>query len=269
MDVIINTECPTVPDNVQLLTSEGQAVLNLLVSLGYDPLNPPLGDLLRSTHNLEGDWIVLSPIHWQAGHNDAMIIATGDDLQLSEDESKSWFELLFNYFHEDGMVSYYHDANTWLLHVDNKPPLNAKSVYKIIHQSLMPELAVLDSSMYWQKLFTECQMFFASQTNTTALNGVWAWGGAKLTAKKSMTICADEQFIDMARVCSDHVSLYDPSIRLDDFQIILITEFSVLSLEHQQELLKIPAHWYWNNTAYAYYKPNWFTRIWRSLTHAH
>ncbi|KTD38457.1 hypothetical protein Lmor_0278 [Legionella moravica] len=269
MDVIINADCASLPLDVTPLKSMQQVSLNLLASLGYDPLNLPLADLLQNTHHLEGEWVVLSPIHWTASHNDAMIIAAGRDVQLSDDESLYWFKLLANYLQEDGLTLYYHDANTWLLHAVNKPPLNAKPAYCLYSHSLMPELAELDSTMYWQKFFTECQMFFASQPNSSLLNGVWAWRGGTLSAKKSIPVCADEPFFSMARACSNNVISYSPSVQLRDAQIILINDMESLDSQHRKELSTMSTRWYWLDSAYAYKKHNWFTRIWRSLTHAH
>ncbi len=269
MNVVINSECTSVPTDGVLLTSEGQVLLNLLVSLGYDPLNPPLGDLLRKSHKLEGDWVILSPVHWQASHNDALIIAAGADLHITEQESRYWFQLLSDYVHGDGMTLHYHDQYTWLLDVTNKPCLNARSINRVINRSLMPELAQLDTTMFWQKFFTECQMFFASQPNTTSINGVWAWGSGILSDEKAVSICSDEQFISIARICSDDATLYSHSSPLPDSKIILLNTFSEMASEHQQLLRKTPARWYWNNTAYSATCPNWFTRIWRKLTHAH
>lgn len=269
MDVIINDQCRSIPNGVELLISQGQAASNLLSLLGYDPLNPPTADLLRVVNKLNGNWVVLSLIHWQASHNDAMIIASGHDLKLTEEDAASFFKLLRDYFAEEGISLYYHDAETWLMEVTDKPPLNAKPVYKIMNQSLMSELVQLDSTMYWQKFFTECQMFFASHPNNTLLNGIWAWGGAKLTDNKTNSICVEEQLLAWAQICSSQVTLYNPSVRLKDYQIILLNNMNTLSAEHKEELNKITANWYWNNMAYARKNNYWFTRIWRTLTHAH
>ncbi|WP_298625233.1 hypothetical protein [uncultured Legionella sp.] len=269
MNVVINSECAAIPGDVTLLTSEKNVALNLLFSLGYDPLNPPLGDLLRTIHHLEGNWVVLSPVRWQATHNDAMIIATDNELQLSEQESRHWFKLLSDYLSDDGMMLYYHDKHTWLLEVTNKPYLNARPVHRIMNHSLMPELAQLDSTMFWQKFFTECQMFFASQPNAMKVNGIWAWGAGTLVEKRTVPICSDECYVFLASICSNKVTVYNSLIRLEDYPIILLNEFTTLSTEHQHELLKSSVHWFWNDSAYAYVRPNWFTRIWRKFSHAH
>lgn len=268
MDVIINIEDSCDDRGDKLLKSQGSAELNLLVCTGYDPVNPPIGDLLKSCHHLEGNWVVLTPIHWQASHNDAVIVTFGKNLQVTEEEAKYWFDLYCAYLADDNMILYFHDAFTWLLQVDDKPSLNAKPVYQMLNKSLMPELSQLDTTMYWQKFFTESQMFFASHPQKSLINGVWAWGSAKLTAKKTIPICTDKQFLDIAQVCSSSVFVYNPSLNLSEFQIILLNRMDSLSESHQVEIKKISAHWYWNNCASIHTKYNWFTRLWRSLTHA-
>lgn len=269
MDVIINSDCNFIPEQSKSLSSQGKAILNFLNCLGYDAADPPLADVLRRAHRLEGDWLILSPVNWLVTHNDAMIVATNKDLQLDEAASKYWFQLYSDYLAEEHISLYYHDAETWLLHAINKPSINAKPVHQLINHSLMPELAQLDSTMYWQKFFTEGQMFFASHPNKSALNGVWLWGGAHLTDKKSIAVCADEQFFSAAQICSDNVTLYNSSVQLKQYSILLLSDMDILSKQHQEELKKIPACWYWNNSAYALKAPNWLTRLWRNLTHAH
>lgn len=269
MDVVINSDCNSIPEQSISLVSEGRAILNFLLSLGYDSINPPLADVLKRYHHLEGDWLILSPVYWQVTHNDAMIVATNKELQCDEKESKYWFKLYADYLAEESISLFYHDAETWLLHAANKPHITAKPVQQLINRSLMPELAQLDSTMYWQKFFTESQMFFASHSDKSAINGVWVWGGAPLLSKKPMVVCADEQLISIAKICVDNATLYNPSLSLNQYSILLISHLDVLSKEHQEELKKMSVRWYWNNSAYILRKLPWLTRLWRYMTHAH
>ena len=269
MDVIINSDCNSIPEGSKQLTSQGKGLLNFLFSLGYDSIDPPLADLLRRTINLKGTWLVVTPIHWQATHNDAMIVAFGDALHLDDTQSKYWFQLYADYLALEHISLYYYDAQTWLLCSDNSPPIKAKPVHQIVTHSLMPELAQLDSTMYWQKFFTECQMFFATHPNKSAVNGVWIWGGAALGDKKSIAVCVDEQWFALAQMCSSNVTLYSPSVSLKQFQVLLLNNSDILSAEHQEQLKKLPTYWYWNNSAYTGSDLNWFTSLWRRLTHAH
>ncbi|MGC1182848.1 hypothetical protein [Legionella sp.] len=267
MYLIINSECNFIPQEVQPLTSSGTALLNLLYCLGYDAQNPPLADLLRRVYSLQGNWLVLSPVHWQATHNDALIVATGKDLELQEDETKLWFDLFSDYLGAEGWRLYYHDAETWLLCDRENHPLKAKPPQQLLGKSLMSELTQLDHTLFWQKFITESQMLFASKPNQSGVNGLWPWGNAKLI-DKTITICADEFFLSMAKMCGTNVTKYSPSIKLKEQQILLLTEFSILSEQHQEELKKLVVHWYWNNIAYTSSNSSWFIRLWRKIIYA-
>lgn len=93
MRVVIDSECSSIPERAKSLNSEGNVLLNFLLNLGYNPENPPVADLLKKYHRLEGKWLVLTPVHWEATHNDAMVVALGKNLQLEQHESKLWFDL--------------------------------------------------------------------------------------------------------------------------------------------------------------------------------
>lgn len=159
MIVVLDAECNTVPDTVRMIPTQGDALSNVLVAMGYDPSHSPVAYLLKHYHNLAGDWAVVSPIHWEASHNDAMVSAYGAQLGLSEADSKLWYQSYADYLAEEGMSLHYHRADMWLLRIDGKPYLNAKPVHQLLNHSLMPELSALDITMYWQKFITESQMF--------------------------------------------------------------------------------------------------------------
>lgn len=84
MDVVINSECIQLPKHSVALETQGCALLNYLTCLGYTHNQMPLAALLAQSRALDGDWVVLSPVFWQASHNNAVIVATGDSLELSE-----------------------------------------------------------------------------------------------------------------------------------------------------------------------------------------
>lgn len=267
MDVIINSDCTPVPEMAEHVDS--QAELHLLSCVGYDPINPPLGDLLKTVHNLKGNWIVLSPIQWEASHNDAMIVALSKDLDWHEAESRHWFKLFADYLAHDHMELYYHNAHTWLLCVDNKPPLNALPVYQVLNHSLMPELAALDKSLYWQKFFTECQMFFAAHSSTSPVNGLWPWGAGSLGEMKSVPVDSDATMLPLAQAVSSKARLYNSSNEFKDIRILFLSDFDALSDEDKEKITKITTRWYWNNCTYTKTNPNWLIRLWRSVIHAH
>ena len=139
-------------------------------------------DALRRLHGLEGDWLIVSPIYWEATHNDAMIMACGEMLDLSDEESRQWFAALAKFLVNDKVTLHYHDANTWLIQFDECPPINAKPVHSLLQQSMMQQLAALDPTLFWSRFLTENQMFFSehplnkARTGRYPVNGVWIWG---------------------------------------------------------------------------------------------
>lgn len=268
MDVIINSENNLIPKEAEIFSSAKDLLLNLLMRLDYDPLNPPAAQVLSLYHQLKGNWLILSPVQWQVTHKDAMIVAAGKELGLDSKTSLHWFHLYASHLAAEHLSLHYHDPYTWLLQAANKPIPTAKPVYQLLDHSLMPELEQLDTSLYWQKFFTEGQMFFASHSDSPPFNGAWVWGGAPLEPRKYKTVCADEAWFPIAKICADNVTLYNPRLKLKQYSILCINDLTVLSATHRKELEKMPVRWYWNNVAYRA-KQTWITRFWRKITHAY
>ncbi len=136
--------------------------------------------------NLEGRWLIASPIHWQATHNDAMITACYEDLDLSDEASRQWFAALADFLKYDNIKLHYHDAYTWLIQFEQSPPIHAKPVHTVLNQSMMQQLKTLDPTLFWSRFLTENQMFFSEHPlNKTRegrypINGVWIWGDEQL-----------------------------------------------------------------------------------------
>ncbi len=269
MDVIINAECTTIPKETKSSLSQGSALLNFLACLNYDTSNPPLADVLAQHHRLEGDWLILNPVQWEASHNNVILSAFGKDLGLDELEFKTLFHGFSDYLMSTGMALYYHDSYTWLLSSNHKSLLKAKPLYHMLNKPLFVELAQMDETMHWQKFLTESQMFFSSHHNQSLVNGVWLWGGGILKDKKNIRIATDQHFLPIAQLCSTAVSLYESTRSLNDFDLLLLGDISVLSKTHQEQLEKMTVRWHWNNLSYEYSPISWFTRLWRNLVHAH
>lgn len=268
MIVVINSDVGVIPKECKEIPTYGMALLNMLQGLGYDAKSPPLADLLQRKYNLEGDWAIVSPIHWQASHNDALIVAVGDELALTEVESHKWFMLFSDFFAEEGMVMHYHTPDLWLLRISNKPALHAKPAYQLRQCSLLPQLSALDDSLYWQKFITESQMLLASVPNNGTFNGVWVWGNSKPSVIPSLNVCADNAFFETASLAATRTTLYTPSIRLKDYTMLVLNDLNQLSDAHKQELEQLSVSWYWNNLAYQQTKNNWLKRFWRNFIHA-
>ena len=111
---------------------------NILSCLGYDASKPPVADLLRQFHGLDGSWVIASPIHWQATHNDVMLTAVGENLHVSEHEGALWFEALVDLVLPLNMRCFKHNAYTWLIQLtDAYLAPNAAPVHTLSHQSMI------------------------------------------------------------------------------------------------------------------------------------
>jgi len=278
MDVVINVETKSVPEGSQPIPNQGHFYHHILSCLGYPLDAPPVADLLRCYHGLQGDWLIASPIHWVATHNDAMIEASGEALQLSDTESRAWFEVMTEFLAHEHITTFYHDAYTWLIQPREHPNMIAKPVNSLRHQSMMPQLQLLDSSFFWQRLITEHQMLFSAHPLNKArldrhsINGIWIWGGGQLQPRGNRPIvCGDAEWVRLASHLSTRVEYCDFS-HSDDHNRLRLTRNTLLLLNSvDQTVLQKLQHrwattcWYWNNIAY---KTNGMRRLWRRFFYA-
>ncbi len=254
--------------------NQGHYYQHILSCLGYPLLTPPVADLLRRVHELDGDWLVASPISWQATHNDAMIVAAGDDLQLTELEGQTWFEAFAEFVSAEDLRAYYHDANTWLIQRNQHPSITTKPVQAMLHQSMMPHLEAMDNTFFWQRFMTESQMFFSGhvlntlRTGRYPINGLWIWGGGVLQAPSKHPIVVDNpQACSLATLLSSNVSVYSAEQTYPRDALVLWSDLSRLR-DLQTTLTKRTVSWYWNNHTYQIKPKHWLKRLWSSKHHA-
>lgn len=264
MDVILNETIDARPTDCHPLPNVSHYYQRILTCLGYPEDAPPVGDLLRRYHGLEGSWCVVSPVHWQTTHNDAMIVACDDALGLSSSESLRYFEQWASYLQEEGIALHYHDAYTWLIQTDNRPEPCALPVHRILNCSITPHLKQLDSASYWPRILTENQILWHSNAqHDGSLNGVWIWGAGYLASPSTrLMVCGDEASYRLARLLSTTVHRFDDehaasSMPKSDDMIVL----SMRDVPFQHKTTR----WYWNNSAYQTKASFGLQRCWHSL----
>ena len=129
--------------------------------------------LLAKSHELSGEWVIVSPVHWEAGHQDAVMTSR-------ESATREQFDAFQAFVAEVGMELYYHDAETWLLNaktvsLPDMPPLET-----VLNISMRPLLENLRKQPDWLRFLTEAQMFLSAyqmaHPDKTVINGVWLWG---------------------------------------------------------------------------------------------
>lgn len=266
MEVVINEACASLPKGHIPIPSPGGFYANFLKALGYPLLQLPVGDLLRRYHGLLGRWLIVSPIYWQATHNDAVLIGGSLDLELLDGESHALFEAFKAYVAP--METYYCDAHTWLLQCDETTPkITAQPVQKVQHQPISDALRALDETLYWQRFITEVQMFLSTHALNKArahpINGVWVWGEGVLHAPSSVPlVCENESLRALAQLVTTNTRLYEPLASLSKDSVLLfekLSESTLLALTTQAQ--KYNTSWYWNDAAYRNQSKAWWLRL--------
>lgn len=259
MDVLINEKRNFLPKGAIPLDVHGHYYPQLLRCLGY--ALPPLADLLRRYHGLDGAWLIVTPLVWQASHNDVVLLAAGADMDWTPVIARQYFSSLHDFLAVDGMRLHYHDDVTWLLSCDGLPALTAAPVDELIHLPMMQALKNLDKSHYWSRLLTEIQMLWAPYVNEgQACNGVWIWGGGDLNATVSRPIIAyDDQALRIACGLSSEVSLHNAALSIKKQSLFLCTQLSDEEYDKlRQQLKRHTVNWYWQDCAYQTRASSWW-----------
>lgn len=255
MDVVINSDYPFSQPTLQPIKRSLNYYQQILMCFGYPPDNPPVADLLRLYHELEGHWLVVSPTVWQATHNDVILQACSQQDGLTEVASRYLFDLFSTSAAAEGMQTVYHDADTWLLQCDDKPLISSLSVDALQNQSLFEHIKSLDNTLFWQRFITEIQMLFSSNKMNgqiaTPVNGIWIWGAGQLDklCDKLVLISSQKEEV-LAKHLSTKIKML--SNKTISKHALILFEFTdentLLELEH--ELRRYAVNWYWSNVAY-------------------
>lgn len=263
MEVIINGEIAAIPAQAFPVTKESDFFINLLLSLGYNLENLPLGDFLAQYHGLKGEWVVADPVYWEALHNDAMILAFGKDLELTGRESHQLLSDLTQFLKTDEILTHYHDKSRWLLEKSNKTAINAKPSLIMRHQSLMPAFNAMDSSLYWQQLMTELQMFLSNhdlnetRKDKPMVNGIWIYGEGVFRMPLDVKMLTDDE--RLIKQFPESFEKLEASSKLDSSSCLVLTHKDSLP----ESLPNIPMLWRWNNMTYQTKKTSIWMRLWR------
>lgn len=272
MKFVVNDTVATLPSRAVVHTATRSFWTNALMALGFDAPYLPLAALLKQVHGLQGTWMLASPVHWVAGHNDAVISACGEMLLRHEGHARIWFAEISQFLAQDGISMVFHDANTWLVRVDDKPVWQAPDVHCMLDKSFSEVLSSMEKDAYWLRLLTELQMFCShhplnTKSGELSVNGLWFWGAASLPAGLDKKIMTDS--LALQAIFPDSLVLSPAARFTGDLTVIIETltpEYLRLLDNYNQ---KNTCLWYWNNTAYLRSPRFWWSRLREHFTHAY
>lgn len=266
MDVIINANIDELPLGCKPLVTHHDYLLNLMTCLGFHEESPPVADFLRQSYQLEGEWLVIEPVYWEATHNDAMIMAAGNQLQLTDDESHTLFTDIAAFLAEDGLSLHYHNAHTWLVKVDGKAKITSRPTNLMLNQSMMSAIKDMDDTLYWQRVMTELQMLLGShpcnqqETRPVPINGVWVYGYGRFAFDSNKAIMTDDEHllasfpVNIARLSLDKPVGSNAIILINDYQKIVMSDL-LAAIGNRS------VGWFWNNIAWLTPRKSWWARL--------
>jgi len=147
-----------------------------------DPVLKALKKNANLPKDFPGAWLIVSPVHWEATHNNAMMVAAGEGLELSDEASKKLYTAFAAFLAEDNIQLHYCNASTWLLLCEREVAPKTQPLYIALQSSMHALLASLKSTPFWLRFMTESQMFLSGQVQGDAaypINGVWIWPAAQ------------------------------------------------------------------------------------------
>jgi hypothetical protein len=232
--------------------------LQLMQCLGFTATNPPLADFLRQAYGLPGRWIICEPVYWEAGHNDAILLADARMLALSDETALPLFTAVAEFLAEDGLSLHYHSAHTWLIRVDDKPRLNSLPTQLMLNRPLLALIKELDPSLYWQRLMTELQMFLqAYGKGALAVNGFWFYGYDDFYFPPKQAIFSNDALL--LKAFPQQIKALDVERGFAKNDIVFINPYeSHLEGLIQTKTRKNKSYWYWNNVQYSVMGRRWW-----------
>ena len=192
----------------------------------------------------EGNWHLASPIHWEATHNDAMIVAEGARHCSSEDLTH-FFQVFQGFLERDDLLVRQITPGLWLFDAKQLQVCPVPSLDAVMHRSLQEYLQMMSTE--WRTWFTEIQMLFHSAFPGTnpIINGVWPWGAGAFQLPNQLH-CLGE-FSDF------NTTVWDPSQALPKSGVLLVSAEHASIIENlikQKKAKHMAITWWWTNKNY-------------------
>lgn len=150
--------------------------------------SPPIATALMRSFDLPasaGYWFLVQPIHIHIA-SDHLILTDVRQLALSDDESRTLFQLAETAFTAGDKQLLYGDAMHWFVHANDWATLQTSTPDAVCGRSIDIWTPKGDGERAWRKLQNEVQMEWhehplnesREEQGKKAVNSIWLWGGA-------------------------------------------------------------------------------------------
>lgn len=272
MDIVFNALCPLEEEASRLDCVPIAPFFQNIIDISGLSASGAAVPLVAKYYGLQGRWIALTPMYWEASHNDSIMTAFGETLDLDEATAQMYFKQCTAFLADDGEAFFYHSPSLWLMKVNKKPLLNSPAPHKVMHTSLMPIIEQWDSSLYWTRLFTEIQMLFAScqfnhvNGSRVAMNGLWFWGDGVLNTSERRVLSNDDTLLEcLSPYCETRRFQLDNYFFKENDILAFHSAEKWLGSELRSALAGNDYHCYYNNASKAIKAQPWHKRLWRKF----
>jgi hypothetical protein len=154
--------------------------------------SPPIAPLLMRALGLaaaNGVWFVLQPVHIHIAR-DHLVLTDPRRLLLSEQESRTLFDIAQSLFREADMELAYSDPHTWFVRANQWSDLQTASPDAASGHNIDIWMPQGPQARAWRKIQNEVQMHWHAHPlnherearGLQAVNSIWLWGGARADA---------------------------------------------------------------------------------------
>lgn len=131
----------------------------------------------------EGAWFILQPVHLHIAR-DHLVLTDPQQLQLTEEDARSLFDIVQPLFAETGQTLLYGDAQTWFLRADELQALQTSTPSAACGHNIDIWMPKGTKERDWRRLQNEVQMHWHAHPTNEAremrglkpVNSVWLWG---------------------------------------------------------------------------------------------
>lgn len=194
----------------------------------------------------DGNWVLISPVHCQTTHNDAMIIGSCQELEW-QSAMDVYYDHFVKWMSQDGISVHRVLNQLWLMDAKGFPDLKSLSLNDMQHRSLQPHLSKFPPM--WLKWWTEIQMVLheVKGHGPYAVNAVWPWGAGSWSLKGPIFVMSKNHLYSELLKVGVPVEVWKPNVQLKGHEVFLV-DAQEQSLLEKHPLRAFPSHWHWLDT---------------------
>lgn len=164
-------------------------------------------------------WLRVDPVQMIADR-DSLVLIPGEDIAITEVESKALLEAFNEYFEQDKVCLEYGSATHWYLRMAYPVDIKTHSLQSVAYKPVGECYPAGNAAVYWRKMMNEAQMLFFShpvndvrrEAGLPEINSIWIWGEGQLkntdiVTRPNAMIWSDDLYLKgLARLADSQLS---------------------------------------------------------------